>query len=233
MHLFYSEDLTGQWVELSDEEARHCARVLRLKPGDELFFTDGKGFLCEARLTDVSSRSATATIMNRTLQQPRSFSLHLAVAPTKNIDRFEWFLEKATETGIEEITPLLCENSERKVIKPERLEKIMLAAMKQSQRFFLPRLNPLIKYSEFIKKITPDQPGYIAHCHGGPKTHFMDVCEPAKNALILIGPEGDFSPEEVRLAMDAGMKEISLGDARLRTETAALVACMGVNLINR
>ncbi|MEN8116270.1 MAG: RsmE family RNA methyltransferase, partial [Bacteroidota bacterium] len=156
---------------------------------------------------------------------------HIVIAPTKNIDRFEWFLEKCTEIGIDEITPILSEHSERKVIKPGRLEKIVVSAMKQSVKAYLPKLNELTSFNDLVK--TSDAPAkFIAHCNGGEKPHLKNNIEPGKNVLILIGPEGDFSPAEVELAKENGFKEISLGTSRLRTETAGVVACHIVNLIN-
>jgi 16S rRNA (uracil1498-N3)-methyltransferase len=232
MHIFYNNDLSGDITELGEEEARHCARVLRLKPGELVGITDGKGIFCTARLLNVDARHVTVTIVQRDLVPERSFRLHMAVAPTKSIDRFEWFLEKATECGIEEITPIICTQSERKVIKPERLNKILLAAMKQSQRAWLPRLNDAVKFKDFVKSYSSDTPSFIAHCDEGAKNPLRNAYQPGKDVLIMIGPEGDFSAEEVQLAHSKGIQAISLGQNRLRTETAALVACMEVNFLN-
>ena len=232
MHIFFEENLQNALVELSPEESRHCTKVLRLKAGDEIGFVDGKGLFARARLVEVNAKSTTAAITQRELQSKRNFHLHIAVAPTKSIDRFEWFLEKATECGIEEITPIICAQSERKVIKPERLNKIIVAAMKQSQRAWLPRLNDVVKFKDFVKSYSSDTPSFIAHCDEGAKNPLRDAYQPGKDVLIMIGPEGDFSPEEVQLARDKGIQAISLGQNRLRTETAALVACMEVNFLN-
>ncbi|MFW5725590.1 MAG: 16S rRNA (uracil(1498)-N(3))-methyltransferase [Bacteroidota bacterium] len=230
--VFYSPVVRGDIVEFSPEESWHCAKVLRLKAGEVIGYTDGEGLAGTASLLEVSPKLATARILDRSQQAPRSFRLHMAVAPTKNIDRFEWFLEKATEMGIEEITPIICAQSERTVVKPERLHKILVAAMKQSRRAWLPVLHDAVKFRDFMKTIDGATPGYVAHCAPGQKIPLRDVYTPGSDALILIGPEGDFNEEEVQMAMDKGMQAISLGEYRLRTETAALVACMGVNFIN-
>lgn len=232
MFIFYEENLQNAIIELSPEESKHCTKVLRLKAGDEIGFVDGNGTFAVAKLVEVNAKSTTAAITRRELQSKRNFHLHLAVAPTKSIDRFEWFLEKATECGIEEITPIICAQSERKVIKPERLNKIMVAAMKQSQRAWLPRLNDAVKFKDFVKNYSSHAPSFIAHCDEGDKNPLRDAYQPGQDVMIMIGPEGDFSPEEVQLARSKGIQAISLGQNRLRTETAALVACLGVNFLN-
>lgn len=230
--IFFEENLKQDIVELSPEESRHCAKVLRMKPGDVVGFTDGQGTTCKGKLLEVGPKATSALLFEKTTLPPRNFRLHMAVAPTKSIDRFEWFLEKATECGIEEITPIICAQSERSVVKPDRLKKILVAAMKQSQRAWLPVLNEAVKFRDFMKIIDGATPGYIAHCATGQKVPLREVYNAGSDALILIGPEGDFNEEEVRMAMDKGMQAISLGENRLRTETAALVACMGVNFLN-
>ena len=232
MHIFFEENLEGDVVSLSQEESRHCVKVLRLQAGQEVGFANGKGTLATATLLDVNSKQTTAAIVKREFQPPRSFRLHMAVAPTKSIDRFEWFLEKAVECGIEEVTPIICSQSERRVIKPERLQKIMLAAMKQSRRHYLPLLNEAVKYNDFIKGMNKNTATFIAHCNAGAKISLRNAYVPGGDALILIGPEGDFSAEEVAQAERREAKAISLGESRLRTETAALVACMEVNFLN-
>jgi 16S rRNA (uracil1498-N3)-methyltransferase len=232
MHIFFNNDLSGDILELGEEEARHCARVLRLKPGELIGITDGKGIFCTARLLNVDTKLVTATIEQQVFIPERSFHLHMAVAPPKNIDRFEWFLEKATECGIEEITPIICAQSERTVVKPERLKKLLLAAIKQSQRSWLPRLNDAVKFKDFIKNCSSGTSSFIAHCEEGEKNPLRDAYKSGENVMVMIGPEGDFSQEEVQLARDKGIQAISLGQNRLRTETAALVACMEVNFMN-
>ncbi len=232
MQLFYVPNISGAEVILDETESKHAIRVLRLNAGDEIELIDGKGGLYKASITDANPKKCKLSIFeSRTKFGQKDFHLHIAIAPTKNIDRFEWFLEKCTEIGIDEITPLLSEHSERKVIKPERLEKILVSAMKQSVKAYLPQLNELTKLSDLINQ-SKDQHKFIAHCNDGEKPHLKDVIQQSEDVLILIGPEGDFSPEEVEQAKEKGFKEISLGSARLRTETAGVVACHIVNLAN-
>lgn len=232
MQLFHIPKVSGNHVILNESESKHAIRVLRLSEGDQVQLIDGEGGFYEAIISDANSKSCKLLI-NKSIQEfeKRNFNLHIAIAPTKNIDRFEWFLEKSTEIGIDEITPLLTEHSERKVIKPERLEKILATAMKQSLKAYLPKLNCLTNYHALISN-TKCPNKYIAHCNAGDKIHLKNCIQKGNDILILIGPEGDFSPEEVALAKENGFTEISLGTARLRTETAGVVACHISNLLN-
>jgi 16S rRNA (uracil1498-N3)-methyltransferase len=232
MHIFFEENLNSDIVTLSTEESAHLARVLRLRQGQEIGLVDGKGGTAIASLLDVNPKNSMATVVKRQIRPSRPYHLHMVVAPTKNIDRFEWFLEKATECGIEEITPLICEHSERTVVKHDRLQKIVLSAMKQSQRAHLPRLNEAVRLKEFTKGKGQMPEVYMAHCGSGEKSLFQELYAPGSNATILIGPEGDFSLAEIHLMTEKGARAISLGESRLRTETAALVACMGFNFLN-
>nr|WP_319570766.1 16S rRNA (uracil(1498)-N(3))-methyltransferase [uncultured Draconibacterium sp.] len=232
MQLFYVPDISGAEVILNETESKHAIRVLRLKEGDEIELVDGKGGFYKARIQNVNPKKCQLSIIeSQTDFGKKDFHLHIAIAPTKNIDRTEWFLEKCTEIGIDEVTPLLSEHSERKVIKPERLEKILVSAMKQSVKAYLPKLNGLTKLSDLLSQATETKK-FIAHCNKGEKQHLKNVVKPGDKVLILIGPEGDFSPEEVTLALEYGFEAISLGNARLRTETAGVVACHIVNLAN-
>ena len=232
MQLFYVPDISGAEVILNETESKHAIRVLRLKEGDEIELVDGKGGFYKARIQNANPKKCQLSIIeSQTDFGKKDFHLHIAIAPTKNIDRTEWFLEKCTEIGIDEVTPLLSEHSERKVIKPERLEKILVSAMKQSVKAYLPKLNGLTKLSDLLSQATETKK-FIAHCNEGEKPHLKNVVKPGDNVLILIGPEGDFSPEEVTLALEYGFEAISLGNARLRTETAGVVACHIVNLAN-
>ncbi len=232
MQLFYIPEISGNIVTLDQTESKHAIRVLRLSKGDHLQIVDGKGGFYEAEILEDNAKSCKISILNSTHRFGKNeFKLHIAIAPTKNIDRFEWFLEKATEIGIDEITPILSEHSERKVIKPERLEKILISAMKQSVKAYLPVLNNLIPFKELISTTEYDSK-FIAHCNEGEKHHLKDEIIKGEDTLILIGPEGDFSEEEVAMAKTHGYKEISLGNSRLRTETAGIVACHIVNLAN-
>ncbi len=216
---------------LSQEESHHAVKVLRLRPGQQIAITNGHGKWFEGELTEANARACVVNIIRREEQPPRPFRLHMAVAPTKNIDRFEWFLEKATECGIDEITPIFCENSERHVVKPERLEKVLVAAMKQSLRAYLPVLNPPEKLHDFLKKEAQGTK-LIAHCGQGERNTIISTYISGQDAWILIGPEGDFSKVEVKAALEAGYAPITLGQHRLRTETAALALCINLNFVN-
>lgn len=233
MHIFYTPDLQDDTYRLSEEESKHCVRVLRLTEGESLFLVDGKGLFCEAVIVNANPKACLLQVRDKKSNYgKRVYQLIIGVSPTKNIDRYEWFLEKATEIGIDAVIPLLSHYSERKEIKPERLEKVMISAMKQSIKAYLPVLNPM---QTFKKTITTSFAGqrFIAHCNEGEKVLLRDTVIKGKDVFILIGPEGDFSTEEVEMAVNKGFIPISLGDSRLRTETAALVACHTVNLINQ
>lgn len=234
--LFYTPDIQPHDPSyvLSEEESKHAIRVLRLSAGHPIQLVDGRGGVYFGRIVDANpKRTAIAIEAFKADRENRAYYLHIAVAPTKNIDRIEWFLEKATEVGIDEITPIICEHSERKEIKPERLLKVMVAAMKQSLKAYLPKLNEAVKLSDFLKKQETDARRFIAHCAEGEKTYLTDRIEAQGRYVILIGPEGDFSPPEIDAALDAGYVPITLGTSRLRTETAALMACMEVAVGNR
>lgn len=230
--IFFTPDILSN-PELPFEEGQHCIKVLRKKEGDEIFLTDGKGCFYDAAIIQANPKHCIVNIIN-TIQQSKgwNFNLRIAFAPTKNIDRIEWFAEKATEIGIDRFSPLLCQHSERKEIKAQRIEKILISAMKQSQKALLPQLDDMISFSEFIRQEFDGQK-FIAHCYSQEKSLLKDVYQKGKDALILIGPEGDFSEKEVEEALDKGFKPISLGESRLRTETAALVACHTMHLLNQ
>lgn len=232
MQIFYTPDIATN-PELPEEEAGHCIRVLRLAEGDEILLTDGSGSFYKAAIRRAHAKHCEVTILE-TWKQPAlwDFQVHIAVAPTKNMDRMEWFAEKTTEIGIDSITCLNCRFSERKEIKPARLEKILVSAMKQSQKATLPRLSGMVDFKTFVT--TPfEGRKFIAHCEEGEKPLLKSTYRPGENALILIGPEGDFSPEEIELAKANGFEAISLGESRLRTETAALVACHTIHILNQ
>lgn len=233
MQLFYNPSLDNSFKQFifSAEESKHIVKVLRKKEDDILSITNGKGYLFEAKILEANPKKCKAQIISTEKTIPRLHTLHLAVAPTKMNDRFEWFLEKATEIGVTEITPILCEHSERKVIKPERLEKVLQSAMKQSLQTYLPKLNPLTSYQDFLKSAQGDLK-FIAHCEDEEKAELKRRLAADKDVLILIGPEGDFSSNEIQLAYENGYTPISLGRNRLRTETAAIYACTVVATIN-
>ncbi len=231
MQLFYTQNIKENMAIFIEEEARHI-QVLRKKEGDILHFIDGVGGLYEGEIMEVHKKQCVLSIIKHTPSyNQRKVRLHIAIAPTKNINRLEWFLEKATEIGIDEITPILCDRSERKRIRIDRLEKILLSAAKQSLKAYLPKLNELTDYQNFIKKEN-DTLKYIAYCNDDNLNHLKKEYSPPQNVTILIGPEGDFSQKEIQLALENNYKGISLGDSRLRTETAGIVACHIVNLIN-
>lgn len=233
MYLFYTNKIDEEWAVLEEAEARHCVQVLRMKVDDPIQFVDGDGNWYFGRLATLHKKECRIAIERRQTQAPAStVDLHLAVAPTKNIDRFEWFLEKATEIGISQVTPLLCKRSERKKLRPERLERVLIAAMKQSLKAQLPSLRPLQKLEDFLTEVKAEQK-FIAHCNDGEKKLLKDIYRPGKSVCILIGPEGDFLEQEVEVAQQKGFEAISLGEARLRTETAALVACHSINFMNQ
>lgn len=232
MHLFYTPDLSGDSYTLDETESKHCVRVLRLEQGDEIILVDGRGGFFTAEIMDANpKRCAVKVIKSEVNSGHRNFSVHIAIAPTKNIERLEWFLEKATEIGLDRVTPLLCRFSERKEIKNDRLEKVMISAMKQSLKATLPQLDPLTKFSDFIAQPFEGKK-FIAHCDEQHRDLLKKMIAPHQNYLILIGPEGDFSPEEIEAALQAGFHPVSLGESRLRTETAGVVACHTFHLLN-
>jgi len=233
MHVFYTPDLNSDFYTLNEEESKHCSKVLRLGLGDVIHLIDGKGGLFEAEISAMNKKNVQLKILKKQLEfGKRNHHLHIAIAPTKNIDRLEWFLEKATEIGIDEITPIICDRSERKIIKEERLEKVITAAVKQSLTAYHPKLNAAISFASLMKQ-QGDTEKFIAHCMEGEKPYINQLTQAHRSYLILIGPEGDFSPSELESALQNGYKPVTLGNTRLRTETAALAACFEVNYFNR
>ena len=230
MQLFFTEKPESEIV-LSKEESKHATKVLRKKEGDILNFADGKGGFYRAEITVADTKNCKLQIISSE-QKPKqhNYYLHIAIAPTKNMDRYEWFLEKATEIGIDEITPIICDHSERKVLKTERCNRILLSAMKQSLTFHLPKLNEAITLKDFLKQEFEGNK-YIAHCEKSDKLELKNE-KLEEKTLILIGPEGDFSPTEIEIALQNQFKAISLGESRLRTETAGLVAVHTINIKN-
>lgn len=234
MNLFFTADIQGDLAFLPEEEARHAVQVLRLREGATIYIIDGAGGWYECVIVETGKKRCVARVEHRERRQTNDgFHLHLAVAPTKNINRYEWLLEKATEIGIDEITPLLCFHSERRHLRADRLQKVLISAMKQSLKACLPQLNDLTKYEDFIIRES-NQPGlhFIAHLGEGTKGHLKDNYRPGQSVTILIGPEGDFSEAEVRLALEHGFEAVTLGKSRLRTETAGVVACHIIQLLN-
>jgi len=235
MQLFFNPNISeaSKDIIFDKEESKHISKVLRKQVGDILNLTNGKGGFFKVELTFTSPKHCLATVISIKHQAPLPYHLHLVVAPTKLNDRYEWFLEKATEIGVSEITPIICDHSERKVIKPERFEKKILSAMKQSLKAYLPILNPVKTLKEFLKEQeNMNCQKLIAHCEDTKKQSLKNVLAPKQSIILLIGPEGDFSPNEIDLAQEHGFNPVSLGESRLRTETAAIVACHSVAFVN-
>jgi 16S rRNA (uracil1498-N3)-methyltransferase len=235
MHLFYTPDITGGTYTLNEEESKHAVRVLRLKAGDVVRLIDGAGGLYTAEITDDHQKHCSVRITDVVKEfEKRPFQLHIAIAPTKNNDRTEWFVEKATEIGIGQVSLLDCDNSERTVVKTERLQKVAISAIKQSLKAYLPQIAGITDFKKFISSVKElKAEKFIAHCHSRESLpHLKSRYTPGADALILIGPEGDFSAAEVKIALESGFTEISLGSSRLRTETAALYACTTINILN-
>jgi len=232
MHLFYSDKTITDSCTLDEQESRHAIKVLRLGSGDKLWVTDGSGMLFQAIIRDPSARACSLEIISAVPGSDiRDYKLHIAISPLKNPDRFEWFVEKAVEIGIDEITPLICEHSEKPGIKKPRIEKIIITAMKQSLKTKKTVINDPVKYSDFISGHT-EGTRLIAHCNPGSRENIADIYKKGENCTILIGPEGDFSGSETAAAAAANYSSITLGPSRLRTETAGIAACHSIYFIN-
>lgn len=232
MNIFFAPNISGENYLLDEVESKHCIRVLRLKKSDNIMLVDGKGGMYSGIISNPDPKKCLIEIVNHTPGfEKRNYSLHVAIAPTKNIDRFEWFIEKAVEIGIDEITPLLCEHSERRSLNPERLEKIIVSAMKQSLKAYKPVLNNLTNFDAFCKKAINGEK-FIAHCEESQKLFLGNELAQGKDYVVLIGPEGDFTANEIEIAKANGYREISLGNSRLRTETAGVVTSTIAAMVN-
>ena len=234
MQLFYAPDVTLPLYTLNEEESKHCVRVLRLREGDTLHLTDGRGSLYLCRIVEAHQHHCTVEVVQTQSEYGRlGYSLTMAVAPTKNIDRYEWFLEKATEVGVSQIIPIECDHSERRTIKHDRAMRVVTSAVKQSIKAYHPTLNDLTSVRDVIT-MPFDGQKFIAHCDSTfeKRDYLPSIIKKTENILILIGPEGDFSPEEINFALENGFQPISLGEQRLRTETAAVAATVMVATIN-
>lgn len=227
MFVFYCTDIQGNTICLTGDDARHCAKVLRKRPGDSILLTDGCGMLAQATLTHVSPTDCVAEVAERELVPPRSITLHLAVAPTKNADRMEWLVEKAVELGVERISFIICDHSERRKIDLDRMHRIAIAALKQSQTAWLPELQ-MLPFSDFVHQAALPAHRYVAWCDDQNTAQLVDETWCDEEVLLLIGPEGDFSTEEISICKSLNYKEIKLGSRRLRTETAALYGCFTI-----
>ena len=234
MQLFYNSEINSdsQQFTFDKTESRHIVRVLRKKEGDKIFITNGLGDLFTSEIEIANDKRCLVKILeSKTHLKPWNYYLHIAIAPTKLNDRFEWFLEKATEIGIDEITPIICDHSERKVLKLDRMEKIVHSAAKQSLKFHFPKLNEPLNFNQFINSDFNGQL-FIAHCEETSKKTLKSVLKPSTNTTILIGPEGDFSIKEIQQSLEHNFIPVSLGTSRLRTETAGIVAVHSVAFVN-
>ncbi|WP_298247099.1 16S rRNA (uracil(1498)-N(3))-methyltransferase [uncultured Christiangramia sp.] len=235
MQLFYNPDISenDKQVIFPKDESRHIVKVLRKTEGDELSITNGNGMLFKAQIIQADVKQCIASINSSESQPAPPYYLHMIVAPTKMNDRYEWFLEKAMEIGVHEITPVICDHSERKTVKLERYQRVLLSAMKQSLHMHFPKLNDPVSFSELMQTEMPGMK-LIAHCEDDEEKPYLQNKLKANSTInILIGPEGDFSPNEIKTAMEENWQQISLGESRLRTETAAIAACHTVALINQ
>lgn len=226
MHIFFAPGLTGKQFPLNEEESLHLSKVLRLKLGETVRLLDGAGGMFEGEIQLVHQKNSVIGNLRKVEDNlKRPYRLHVAASPIKMTERFEWFLEKATEIGIDEITPVICSRTERSVIKLVRMEKIVQAAMKQSMNALHPKINECISFEQFLKTVSATSNGFIAHCMEGKKPLLVSAVNHVKDATVLVGPEGDFTPQEVQKAEAAGFTSVSLGESRLRAETAAVIVC--------
>jgi 16S rRNA (uracil1498-N3)-methyltransferase len=231
MELFFDPEFESNQFVLNEIESKHCINVLRNRVGETIRVTDGKGHLFVGKISNPHPKHCQITLEDKITFQPQSPQIHIAIAPTKNMDRLEWFLEKTTEIGISEITLLLCQHSERRQIRIDRLEKVIVSAMKQSLKYHLPKLNEPTLFNDFVKSTINGQK-FIAHCSDTQRYLLRNQYQKQSDAIILIGPEGDFSNEEITTALNSGFMPVSLGNSRLRTETAGVVACTTFSVIN-
>jgi len=233
LNIFFTPGLSGDSYLLSEEESKHIVRVLRFRKGDFVFLTNGKGDFFKAEIEDDNPKACLVRIIE-TMHEfgKRNYKIHLAIAPTKNIDRFEWFLEKATEIGMDEITPLICDHSERREIKTERLNKVIVSALKQSVKAYLPKLNAALPFSRVVSMQSPGQK-FICSTEADKNNLLKNSYVKGNDVLIFIGPEGDFSKEEIELAVENKFNVVSLGESRLRTETAGIAACHTIAVMNQ
>tara|TARA_R110001592_G_scaffold178589_3_gene419724 strand:+ start:4506 stop:5210 length:705 start_codon:yes stop_codon:yes gene_type:complete len=233
MNIFYTPNITDASTFVLDEnESKHAIKVLRLNQNDEICLVDGKGYFYTAKINVAHAKKCEVQILEKKAEENNKPAIHIAIAPTKNNDRLEWFIEKTTEIGITAISPIICDHSERKILKTERLEKRAISAMKQSLKAALPIINEAVSFKSLIDSIPENTEKFIAHCYEENQQHLKEIYTANKDCIVLIGPEGDFSLQEVELALKNGFKPVSLGKSRLRTETAGLVACNIVNLLN-
>ena len=233
MNIFYEPNIK-EILRLNEDESRHAIKVLRLSAGDLLTVVDGRGGFYKCQINTPHDKKCEVKIVEEIQNFGlRDFYIHLIISPTKNLDRIEWMVEKCVEIGIDEISFIQTRYSERKEIKTIRIEKIAIGAMKQSLKAFLPKINEMISWKEFLKKDYTETYKMMAHLEEGDRKLIQQIAQPKGKYVILIGPEGDFSPEEINQAFEKGFVPVTLGESRLRTETAGLVACHALNIINQ
>ena len=231
MEVYYQPEILSGVHELSVEESKHCIKVMRHEKGDTIHVADGRGTLFEVRIEEDNPKKCSFQLVRHTRKPEKEFSISIAIAPTKSIDRIEWFVEKAVELGIDEINFYFGRHSERKKLNMERIQKKAIVAMKQSEQFILPEIKLYNSFKECVGASSGNK--YIAHVDKGNPYHLMDVAKKGQKYTVFIGPEGDFSEEEILQSFEAGFTKVSLGENRLRTETASLAACHILTLINR
>lgn len=231
MFIFYQPAIAEGEYYLDKEESRHCIKVLRKQEGDPIQIVDGKGTFYEAVITEANEKKCAFDITAQSLNPQDDFTIHIALSPTKNTDRTEWFVEKAVEIGVHRISFILCDNSERKILKLDRIERKAISAMKQSQHAYLPEIHPLISFQDFVKQQKAEAEKFIAYLGDEPGPQLINATQARRAYVVLIGPEGDFSPKEVQIAMENGFEAVSLGKSRLRTETAGIAACHSLQLL--
>ena len=231
MNLFYQPSIDQGVLHLDEEESKHCIKVLRKQQGEIIRITDGKRNFYDAVILNGDPRHCTFSIQKKIGETPRDFSIHIAISPTKNADRIEWFVEKSVEMGIDQITLLHCKHSERNYLKTERLKKVAISAIKQSFKATLPAIHDVVAYDTFVKSIRAEEK-FVAFVDSTNPIHLKNAAKPKHSSIVLIGPEGDFAEEELQLAMENNFIKVSLGNSRLRTETAGIAACHILNLIN-
>lgn len=234
MHIFFAPDLNGKYYSLDEKESRHCIKVLRMKKGTVVQLIDGKGFFYEGIIKEPDSRRCIIEISSKSIDPAkRNYSIHIAISPLKNMERFEWFIEKSVEIGLDEITPVICERTEKRGIKSERVKGLIISAMKQSLKTKLTLLHDPVTFDEFIDSVSGESL-MIAHCHNDiDRKSIKDAYKKGEDTVILIGPEGDFTNDEISLALRNGYKSVHLGKSRLRSETAGVAACHSIYFLNQ
>ena len=232
MDYFYQPDISSDVINLNEEESRHCVKVLRKKVEDQIFILDGNGGIYRCKINNIHRHKVECDILEKKTIKKSSYSIHMVIAPTKNADRIEWFIEKSIEVGLHQISFIDCHNSERHRLNMARIRKKAISALKQSKYPYLPVINDILSFEDYINKSEQDTEKYLGHASDGKNNYLLNIAKSDSSYEVLIGPEGDFTKEELILAENKGFIPVSLGDSRLRTETAGLVACVLLNALN-